>query len=128
MVYNMEMGKTQKILYIIAMLAFLTATFVVLMGCEPPMPPVPPLSGSQIMLRCYTADWCKECHKETPYVDSIRATGRISVEVVDLTTDSSPAAQAGIRDLPYYQVFVNGQLYWQGGSIFPVYSQVVGGG
>lgn len=130
MVYNMEMVKTQKILYILAMLAFLSATFLVFAGCDEESDYVPqlPISQSQVVLWCYTADWCKECHKETSYVESIRATGKIGVEVVDLTTDSSPAAQAGITAIPYYQVFVNGQLYWHGSSIAPVYRQIVGGG
>lgn len=127
--YTMEMVKMQKIVYILAMLAFLSATFLMFAGCEQQYPvPQSPFGTPQIVLRCYTADYCRPCHAEKPYVDAIRATGKITVEIIDVTNDSGTAQQDGITDLPTYRVYINGQLYWQGKSIAPVYRQVVGGG
>lgn len=119
----------QKTVHILAMLAVLSATFLVFAGCEEPCPvPQVPVSRTQVVLRCYTADYCEPCLKEKPYVEAIRATGKITVEIIDVTNDYGTVQRDGIKDLPTYRVFINGQLYWQGNSIAQVYRVVVGGG
>lgn len=122
--------KSKKLVYILALLAFLCATFMVFAGCEQysPIPQQSTPAPMQVVLRVYTAEYCGPCRAQKPYVDAVKNSNKISVEIVDVTNDSSLATNAGISNLPCYQVFINGQLYWQGNSIDPVYRQVVGGG
>lgn len=126
------MSKIIKILYVFTLLAFLAVSFAVFASCDRPIPQTSFLESeipqSQVVLRVYTAEYCRPCHQEKPYVDAIRASGKISVEIVDVTPDRRIADEAGVIDLPTYRVFINGQLYWQGHSIAPIYRQVVGGG
>ena len=70
------------------------------------------LQSTEPVLVDFYADWCGPCRMMGPLVDQLANTynGRMKIGKINVDEDSAIAGRYGIRSIPSFLVFKNGQV------------------
>jgi len=70
------------------------------------------LNHKRVVLADFSATWCPPCRAMTPIVERLAArfSGRADVVKVDVDRDDELASAHGVRGIPTFLLFANGQV------------------
>ena len=69
----------------------------------------------------FYADWCGPCHAMTPIMKELASEVKEKAKVIKIDVDKNPrvADAYGIRGIPAFILFKEGQIKWQGSGVMP---------
>lgn len=73
------------------------------------------INTDPVMLVEFFATWCPHCRAMMPVVEQVRELldGRASVVQLDIDKNSSEADEAGVRSVPTFILYKNGEEVWR---------------
>ncbi|ELY4323447.1 thioredoxin [Cronobacter turicensis] len=79
------------------------------------------LSHEQPVLVDFWAPWCSPCRTVAPVIDDLARDYQGKVKIVKLNIDDNPqiAADYGIRSIPFFKLFVNGDVVMECTGVRP---------
>ena len=72
------------------------------------------VNSSKVVLVEFYATWCPHCQKMMPVVEQVKEllNGRVPVFRLDIDHNSSLADQEGVKSVPTFIVYKDGQPVW----------------
>lgn len=72
------------------------------------------VNSSKVVLVEFYATWCPHCQKMMPVVEQVKEllNGRVPVFQLDIDRNSSLADQEGVKSVPTFIVYKDGQPVW----------------
>ena len=73
------------------------------------------ITAAPVVLVEFFATWCPHCQKMMPVVQQIRELldGKVPVVQLDIDKNNSEADEAGVKSIPTFIIYKNGQEAWR---------------
>ncbi len=79
------------------------------------------ISADRLVLVDFYAIWCQPCKMMHPVMEQVKAElgDRLRIIKVDVDKHGQTAARYGIRSVPTFMLFRNGQMLWRQSGAMP---------
>lgn len=73
------------------------------------------ISGNQLVLVDFFADWCGPCKMMSPILQELKSTVGDQVKIIKINVDTNPelASKFMVRGVPTLILFKNGNVLWR---------------
>ncbi len=73
------------------------------------------ISGNQLVLVDFFADWCGPCKMMSPILHEVKAVLNDDIKIIKINVDNNPelAAKFMVRGVPTLILFKNAQVLWR---------------